>query len=104
MKKVNLNLLLTLTVVLVALCNQDLAAQTAQKIQSLTATKVKPVVNALLALMVVIAAGRAVYKWFFQQREAAGEIAALVIGIILWGAWAIFANEILQFFGVPITV
>lgn len=76
----------------------DADAQTQQKLKDFY-NWLKPIINVILAILTIGAVGRAVYKTFFKHQEAGMEWGFVVIGLVLWGLWITFANEIIVLMG-----
>src|ERR1035437_3342335 len=75
--------------------------------QSATASKIagfyawlKPIVTAILLILTLVFAGRLLFKMAFQQREAGMDLAWFIVFLAFWGMWAMFASDILSFFGI----
>jgi hypothetical protein len=82
------------------------AANTAMA-QNATASKIagfyawlKPIVTAILLILTLVFAGRLLFKMAFQQREAGMDLAWFIVFLAFWGMWAMFASDILSFFGI----
>lgn len=59
----------------------------------------KPIVNIILAIITLGAAGRAIFKTFFKHQEAGMEWIMFALGCIMWGLWITFASEVIQTLG-----
>jgi len=60
----------------------------------------KPIVTAILLILTLVFAGRLLFKMAFRQQEAGMDLAWFIVFLAFWGLWAIFASDILSFFGV----
>ena len=87
-----------LIVVLFLLWNDAFAGATQAKLQSFYSW-LKPIVNIILAIATLGAAGRAIFKTFFKHQEAGMEWIMFALGCIMWGLWITFASEIIQNLG-----
>lgn len=75
-------------------------AQTASKLQSFYGW-LKPIVNIVLAIATLYAAGKAIIKTFMKHQEAGMEWTMFIVALVLWGLWITFAGEIVAMFGGP---
>src|ERR1017187_6042257 len=73
--------------------------QTASKIAGFYSW-LKPIVTAILLILTLVFAGRLLFKMAFRQQEAGMDLAWFIVFLAFWGLWAIFASDILSFFGV----
>ncbi len=74
------------------------AGATEAKLESVY-TWLKPIVNIVLAILTLGAAGRAIFKTFFKHQEAGMEWVMFALGCIMWGLWITFATEIIENLG-----
>lgn len=100
MDKIELNQYVKIVIVfaLLLLCNNTFAGATEAKLQNFY-TWLKPIVNIILAIITLGAAGRAIFKTFFKHQEAGMEWIMFALGCIMWGLWITFASEIIQNLG-----
>lgn len=82
------------------ICNDAFAGATQAKIQEVYSWA-KPIVNIILALCTLGAAGVAIYKTFFKHQEAGAVWVMFALGCIMWGLWITFASEIIGMLGGP---
>lgn len=89
------------TVIFFFLMNNELLAQSGGVAAKIAAMQswIKPLVHAILGLLCLFKLCQVVYKFFFAQREAGGDFVWLIGGLIVWGAFATFANEIFNLAG-----
>lgn len=94
------NELLTILSALTLAGNTALAQNaTASKIAGFY-TWLKPVVTAILLILTLVFAGRLLFKMAFKQQEAGMDLAWFIVFLAFWGMWAMFASDILSFFGI----
>lgn len=100
MKKIYWNQQLQFVIIIALfLLSQDVfAGATQSKLQGFYAW-LKPIVNIILAILTLGAAGRAIFKTFFKHQEAGMEWLMFALGCIMWGLWITFASEIIQNLG-----
>jgi len=96
--KINHTIKFIIVIALLILCNDAFAGATQAKLQSFY-TWLKPIVNIILAIITLGAAGRAIFKTFFKHQEAGMEWIMFALGCIMWGLWITFASEIIQNLG-----
>jgi fumarate reductase subunit C len=84
--------------ILLMVCNDVFAGATEAKLQSFYSW-LKPIVNIILAIITLGAAGRAIFKTFFKHQEAGMEWIMFALGCIMWGLWITFASEIISNLG-----
>lgn len=94
------NQLLMITSALTLVGNTAMAqSATASKIAGFY-TWLKPVVTAILLILTLVFAGRLLFKMAFKQQEAGMDLAWFIVFLAFWGMWAMFASDILAFFGI----
>ncbi len=89
----------TLLTVLFSIIITEIQAQTIAQNLDKTYIWTKRIVNGVLGISTIISFGAIIFKMKFQQREAGGAIGWFVASLVLWGMFALFANEILGLFG-----
>lgn len=85
-------------IALIFISNEAFAGATQSKLQGFYSW-LKPIVNIILAILTLGAAGRAIFKTFFKHQEAGMEWLMFALGCIMWGLWITFATEIIQNLG-----
>ncbi len=92
--------LIVLLLTLIAVADKALGqGATASKIAGFYSW-LKPLVTAILLILTLVFAARLLFKMAFRQQEAGIDLAWFIVFLAFWGLWAIFASDILSFFGV----
>ena len=98
-KQITKGLILTAVVMFLFAINADAQTGGTAAAVSNIYKWLKPVVNGVLLIITLIFAARCLFKIAFKHEQATMDIAMFLVFFVFWGAWAIFANDIISLVG-----